>query len=102
MVDAQPCLGAPHSGMGGSAPAVLKHFAHQLRDNYGQSLADFLELQVRGAAHAELTLAALKNGVLEREAPHLEALDGGLGVLRSADLTPMLGHIRQPVLVVSG
>jgi pimeloyl-[acyl-carrier protein] methyl ester esterase len=86
----------------GVAPAVLEHFAHQLHDNYRQLLADFLELQVRGAAHAELTLAALKSSVLEREAPHPEALDAGLGVLRSADLTPALGHIRQPVLVVSG
>jgi len=86
----------------GTASRAHRKRDPELRDNYGQMLADFLELQVRGAAHAELTLAALKSSVLEHEAPHPEALDAGLGVLRSADLTPVLGHIRQPVLVVSG
>src|SRR5882757_4718798 len=65
----------------GAAPAVLEQFARQSRDNTGQLLADFLDLQVRGAAQAELTLAALTSSLLEREAPHPEALDAGLGVL---------------------
>jgi len=92
----------PHIGRTALLPPFLGHFAHQLRDNHDQMLADFLELQVRGAAHAELTLAALKSSVLEREAPHPEVLDAGLGVLGSADLTPALVQIHQPVLVVSG
>ncbi|MDP8984717.1 MAG: alpha/beta fold hydrolase [Pseudomonadota bacterium] len=86
----------------GVAPAVLETFARQSRENPGQMLEDFLELQVRGAAHADLTLAALKRSVLACAAPHPEALEAGLGVLRSTDLTATLGHIRQPVLVVSG
>ena len=57
---------------------------------------------MRGAANAELTLAILKSSVLEHTSPHPEALDAGLGVLRSADLTSALSAIRQPVLVVSG
>ncbi len=102
LVGASPRFVASAHWPHGVAPTVLEHFAHQLRDSYDQLLADFLELQVRGAAHAELTLAALKNSVLEREAPHPEALEAGLSVLRSTDLTPVLGHIRQPVLVISG
>jgi len=86
----------------GAVPAILDHFEHELRGNYGQMLTDFLDLQVRGAAHAELALAALKRSVLECEAPHWEALHAGLDVLRTADLTPALMHIHQPALVVSG
>ena len=102
LVGATPRFVAAAHWPHGVAPAILEQFARQLRDNHGQMLADFLELQVRGAAHAELTLAALRSSLLERGAPHPEALEAGLGVLRSADLTPALSAIRQPVLVVSG
>jgi pimeloyl-[acyl-carrier protein] methyl ester esterase len=84
------------------APEVLAQFAHQLQCNYRQALADFLELQVRGSAHAASALATLRAAILTHGEAAPEALSAGLEMLMRNDLRSQLGELGAPVLLLYG
>jgi pimeloyl-[acyl-carrier protein] methyl ester esterase len=86
----------------GVAPQLLDHWAAELQANHSRMVADFLDLQVRGAEHPETALAALQGAVLGSRAPNPEALGAALDILRTTDLTPRLAAIHQPALVIAG
>ncbi|MGH8207243.1 MAG: alpha/beta fold hydrolase, partial [Steroidobacteraceae bacterium] len=51
----------------GLAPTTLQRFAQSLEQDAGRTLADFIDLQVRGSAHADEVRATL-SGVLDGQA----------------------------------
>jgi pimeloyl-[acyl-carrier protein] methyl ester esterase len=86
----------------GLKPAVLEQFAHALRSDYRRTVADFLELQVRGSAAAAQVLASLTAALREHGDADPQALANGLTQLRDSDLRALAGRVQTPVLVISG
>lgn len=82
--------------------AELQQFADALRDDWEGTLQRFLALQARGSQRARDELRTLREGLFAHGAPQPQALAGGLDILRSADLRPLLPTITQPALVVHG
>jgi len=80
----------------------LRHFAAELGMNHTATLRRFLALQVRGSEGEREVLAELRESLLSRGEPHLDALRGGLEILRDADLRALLPQIRQPTLAIAG
>jgi pimeloyl-[acyl-carrier protein] methyl ester esterase len=88
----------PH---GMKAP-VLAAMATQLRKDYRRTVADFLELQVRGSVDGNAVLDQLRRALLTHGEARLEALEAGLRTLADGDLRPTLEHVRTPALVIAG
>jgi pimeloyl-[acyl-carrier protein] methyl ester esterase len=88
----------PH-GMDGPS---MKAFRHVLRQDWQQTLSDFVWLQLRGSRNAEGARLVLETALAEQGAPHPEALINGLDLLSTLDLRPRVAAITSPVLVVSG
>jgi pimeloyl-[acyl-carrier protein] methyl ester esterase len=86
----------------GLPPAVLQLFARQLAGNLRGTLADFLALQVRGSARADIVLATLQQALLEHGEPHAEALAAGLTLLQDNDLRELSRSLCVPTLVIAG
>lgn len=86
----------------GVAPAVLEDFAARLAQDTEGTVADFLELQLRGSAGAGHEHAALRAALLAHGRADPAALDSGLSILRTADLRAELGAVGQPALVLAG
>jgi len=88
----------PH---GMTAPA-LAAMATQLRKDYRRTVADFLELQVRGSVDGNAVLDQLRRALLTHGEARREALEAGLRTLTDGDLRPTLEHIKTPALVIAG
>lgn len=86
----------------GLAPALLQRFAEGLADDWQATLAEFLQLQVRGSRDAAQVLAGLQQAVLAQGAAHPPALAAGLALLRDTDLRAAVATVAAPALVVSG
>jgi len=86
----------------GATPQSLARLAERLRANYRRTVQDFLELQVRGAAGGEETLALLRRALFEHGEAHPQALQAGLDRLASGDQRATLAHVHAPVLVIAG
>jgi pimeloyl-[acyl-carrier protein] methyl ester esterase len=86
----------------GLAPAIVAQFARQLDTDYRRTVSDFLDLQVRGSAHADSVLGTLRAALLEHGEASTAALAAGLDLLRATDLRAVLPDIRQPTLVIGG
>jgi pimeloyl-[acyl-carrier protein] methyl ester esterase len=86
----------------GTRAAVLEKLRDSLLKNYSCTLADFLQLQVRGSRNAAAALAKFKASLRDSRKPAPAALQAGLDVLRDSDLTPLLAQIQQPSLCVFG
>lgn len=86
----------------GVAPAVLSDFAARLAQDTDGTVADFLELQLRGSAVAGQAHAALRAALVAHGRADPAALDAGLSILRTADLRAELGAVEQPALVLAG
>jgi len=86
----------------GMKPALLEQFAAQLAENCTATLLRFLSLQVQGLADTKGVLKRLKAAVSECTAPDAEILQGGLAILKHADLRAVLAGIDKPVLALLG
>jgi pimeloyl-[acyl-carrier protein] methyl ester esterase len=86
----------------GLKPAALEQFARALRSDYRRTVADFLELQVRGSAAAAQVLADLTAALREHGDADPRALAAGLTQLRDSDLRALAGRVEEPALVISG
>ena len=80
---------------------VLEGFARDLSADYAGTLKRFLSLVARGAPDAG-ALRQLRRGLASGPPPAVEALRGGLDVLRDADLRPRLSGLTMPVLWIGG
>jgi pimeloyl-[acyl-carrier protein] methyl ester esterase len=98
----------PSSGVGtqtewpGMEVKLLDDFAEHLNKNCQATLLRFLSLQVNGLPDHKNLLKALKTAVFECDAPDQNTLQGGLNILKLADLRPVLSGLNIPVSVILG
>ena len=82
--------------------AVLDDFARGLDHDYHATLQRFTALQARGDAHPRGVLRRLREHMLARGEPDVEALGAGLRLLKETDLRDRLIQIMQPALILHG
>ncbi|MBI5889657.1 MAG: alpha/beta fold hydrolase [Nitrosomonadales bacterium] len=102
LVSSTPCFAARADWAFGMPQETLAQFAAELEQNHSATLRRFLALQVRGSEGERELLGALREKLFSRGEPRLEALRGGLAILRDADLRDALPQIAQPTLVIAG
>jgi pimeloyl-[acyl-carrier protein] methyl ester esterase len=81
---------------------LLDAFADKLNEDCQATLLRFLSLQVNNLPDYKTLLRNLKSAVLECHAPDNETLQGGLDILKHADLRPALSGTTVPVSVILG
>ncbi|MDO9139437.1 MAG: pimeloyl-ACP methyl ester esterase BioH [Methylobacter sp.] len=81
---------------------LLDAFADQLNENCQATLLRFLSLQIKGLPDQKACLKNFKTAVLECAEPDKNTLQSGLGVLKQADLRPVLSGLNMPVSVILG
>jgi pimeloyl-[acyl-carrier protein] methyl ester esterase len=86
----------------GLPEATLRQFAAQLGHDAGQTIADFIELQLRGSADAAAVRARLHHSLQVHGAAHPAALAAGLKLLEHNDLRALARRIEVPALVIAG
>jgi len=86
----------------GMDTGLLDDFAGHLNKNCQATLLRFLSLQVNGLPDRKVLLKALKESVFECDAPDENTLQGGLKILKEADLRPVLSGLTIPVSVILG
>ncbi|MGC2047508.1 MAG: pimeloyl-ACP methyl ester esterase BioH [Gallionella sp.] len=102
LVTSTPCFAERDDWPFGMPPDILLQFAADLEKNHAATLRRFLGLQVRGSAGERELLANLRERLFIRGEPDLDALRGGLEILRDSDLRSVLPKIKQPALVIAG
>lgn len=102
LVAATPKFVREDDWVDGMTTKALANFAQRLHNDWQATIQEFLALQVRGEEKELAALRTLRQKLLERGLPQLAALEAGLGILRAADLRPLLPQIRQPTLVIGG
>jgi pimeloyl-[acyl-carrier protein] methyl ester esterase len=81
---------------------LLDAFAGKLNEDCQATLIRFLSLQVNNLPDYKTSLRTLKSVVLECDVPDNETLQGGLNILKHADLRPVLSDASVPVSVILG
>ncbi len=81
---------------------LLEAFATQLNVDCQATLLRFLSLQVNQLPDFKALIKRLKVAVLEYPAPDHQTLQGGLEILKTADLRTVLAEITVPVSVILG
>ena len=86
----------------GMQVGLLDAFADKLNEDCQATLLRFLSLQVNNSPDYKTLLRTLKSAVMECDAPDNETLQGGLEILKNADLRPALSGTNVPVSVILG
>lgn len=86
----------------GVALEMLNDFSAKLIANYQATLTRFLLLQMLNVPERQKITKILKEKLLQEGAPSIEALAGGLTVLRDTDLRSQLQQITCPQLYIFG
>lgn len=81
---------------------LLDSFAGSLQENCQATLLRFLSLQVNGLQDYKKLMKELKTAVAEYSAPDKVTLQGGLEILKSADLRAVMGELTMPMLSILG
>lgn len=81
---------------------LLDDFAGQLHENCQATLLRFLALQVNGLPEQKTMLKMLKAALSECATPDANTLQGGLDILKQADMRPVLAGLNIPVSVILG
>jgi pimeloyl-[acyl-carrier protein] methyl ester esterase len=102
LVATTPCFVRQDDWSCAMAAEVLQEFADSLLQNHALTLKRFLALQVRGSENEKEILADLRARLFTKGEPDVEALKGGLEILRDTDLRDTLAQIKQPTLVING
>jgi len=102
LVASTPCFAEREYWLFGMAAEALLQFAAELERDHAATLRRFLALQLRGSANERELLADLRSRLFSRGEPDMNALRGGLEILRDADLREELPAIRQPALLIAG
>ena len=100
-VASSPCFSA-EGDWPGIKPEVLSGFQQQLSDNFQRTVERFLALQTLGTETARDDARKLKRAVLALPMPSAEVLNGGLEILKTADLREPLAGLQQPFLRLYG
>ena len=81
---------------------LLEAFAEQLMLDGPATLLRFLSLQVAQLPDYKTLLRTLKAAIMERATANLDTLQGGLAILKQADLREALAAVQMPILVLLG
>ncbi|MDP3334935.1 MAG: alpha/beta fold hydrolase [Methylococcaceae bacterium] len=81
---------------------LLDSFADSLQENCQATLLRFLSLQVNGLQDYKKLIKELKTAVAEYSAPDEVTLQGGLEILKTADLRAVMGALTMPMLSILG
>lgn len=100
-VASSPCFSA-QSAWSGIKPEVLSNFQQQLSDDFQRTVERFLALQTMGTENARQDAKALKQAVLSLPMPKTAVLNGGLEILKTADLRQPLREVMIPFLRLYG
>lgn len=100
-VASSPCFSA-HEDWPGIKPEVLNGFQQQLSEDFQRTVERFLALQTLGTESARQDARALKQTVLSLPMPSSEVLNGGLEILKTADLRQPLAALTVPFLRLYG
>lgn len=102
LVASTPCFTEREDWQFGMAAETLRQFATELERDRVATLRRFLALQVRGSANERELLTDMRTRLSSRGEPEIEALRGGLEILRNVDLRGELASICQPTLLIAG
>jgi pimeloyl-[acyl-carrier protein] methyl ester esterase len=86
----------------GLPAATLQQFAERLKRDAAATIADFIELLVRGSLHAAGVRATLLNALQLHGRAEPQALAAGLALLEHNDLRELARRIDVPTLVIAG
>jgi len=100
-IASSPCFTAQDEWPG-IKPDVLAGFQHQLSEDFQRTVERFLALQTLGTETARQDARRLKAVVLEQPMPGVEVLNGGLEILKTADLREPLRQLTVPFLRLYG
>ncbi|AIA72906.1 pimeloyl-ACP methyl ester esterase BioH [Pectobacterium atrosepticum] len=100
-VASSPCFSA-QDDWPGIKPDVLQGFQQQLSEDFQRTVERFLALQTLGTENARQDARLLKSVVLEQPMPSVDVLNGGLEILREADLRQPLADLTVPLLRLYG
>jgi pimeloyl-[acyl-carrier protein] methyl ester esterase len=81
---------------------AITKMATQLREDYQQTVRDFLDLQVRGSVDGTSVVDQMRHALSVHGEAKPEALEAGLNTLATSDLRPTLPHVLTPTLVIAG
>lgn len=101
LMASNPCFVATEDWPQGMARTVLEGFAQDLFQDHQATLNRFLGLVARGAPDNSV-LRELRRAVRAAPSPSGSALQGGLAILRDADLRSRLNALSMPVLWLGG
>lgn len=102
LVASAPQFVASNDWPDGTDADVLDGFADGLKQNYQQTINRFIAIQAMGSDHAREEQRTLRERVFRHGNPQPAALEGGLKILRQANLRPHLGEISCPSLIIAG
>lgn len=100
-VASSPCFCA-QDDWAGIKPEILVGFQQQLSEDFQRTVERFLALQTLGTESARQDARALKSTVLSLPMPTVDALNGGLEILKTADLRQALTSLEKPFLRLYG
>ncbi|MCG1033957.1 pimeloyl-ACP methyl ester esterase BioH [Bacillus amyloliquefaciens] len=100
-VASSPCFSAQEEWPG-IKPEVLAGFQQQLSNDFQRTVERFLALQTMGTETARQDARTLKTTVLSLPMPEVEVLNGGLEILKTADLRTPLASLSLPHLRIYG
>jgi pimeloyl-[acyl-carrier protein] methyl ester esterase len=105
-VASSPCFTAQEDAAQGNWPGirpdVLQGFQHQLSEDFQRTVERFLALQTLGSDSARQDARLLKSIVLNLPMPPVDVLNGGLDILRTADLRQPMTQLTLPLLRIYG
>ena len=102
LVASTPCFTRRNDWAFGMTAENLQQFASELERDHTTTLRRFLALQVRGGTNERELLTDMRSRLFSRGEPDVNALRGGLDILRDADLRGELASIGQPTLLIAG
>lgn len=86
----------------GQNPSALDSLATGLREDFRQTVDDFLTLQSLGDGDARARVRQLRAAVFQHGEPDSQALQAGLDMLRVADLRGPMAGLSTPALIIAG
>ncbi|VEB90492.1 carboxylesterase (biotin synthesis protein BioH) [Citrobacter koseri] len=100
-VASSPCFSA-REAWPGIKPDILAGFQQQLSEDFQRTVERFLALQTLGTETARQDARTLKSAVLALPMPEVAVLNGGLEILKTADLREPLKSLTMPFLRLYG
>lgn len=102
LVATTPCFVQQENWPCAMAKDTLQEFAASLLQNHALTLKRFLALQLRGSENERELLLDVRARLFAFGEPDVDALKGGLDILRDTDLRQQLHEIKQATLLIAG